>query len=100
MRKGLCVLEEVWKAERHCGSKTYSYYGLPEGWDTVFFPGCSLSGTRSDKVIRVFEELKKTISTLGIVLDCCAKPSHDLSRVEYFNAMFQEMKEYLIDHGV
>jgi Fe-S oxidoreductase len=86
--------------ERRGTSRRYSYYGLPEGCDTVFFPGCTLSGTRSEKVIQVYQKLRDRIPSLGIVLDCCMKPSHDLGREEHFNAMFEEMKEYLVEHGV
>lgn len=44
--------------------------------------------------------MKRKIPSLGIVLDCCTKPSHDLGRDRYFKGMFQEMKEYLINNGV
>ncbi len=86
--------------ERRGTSKHYSYYALPEDCDTVFFPGCTLPGTRPDKVMRLFEHLEKNIPTLGIVLDCCIKPSHDLGRDKHFQAMFQEMRTFLLEHGV
>jgi uncharacterized membrane protein YdjX (TVP38/TMEM64 family)/Fe-S oxidoreductase len=86
--------------EKRGTSEFFSYYALPEGCDTIFFPGCTLSGTRPDKVIKVYEHLKKTISSLGIVFDCCTKPSHDLGDEELFNAIFTEMRDYLRIHGV
>jgi uncharacterized membrane protein YdjX (TVP38/TMEM64 family)/Fe-S oxidoreductase len=86
--------------ERRGYSRKYSYYGLPEGCDTILFPGCTLSGTRSNKVILVYQKLKEKIPALGIVLDCCTKPSHDLGQQEHFKAMFGEMREYLLSHGV
>jgi uncharacterized membrane protein YdjX (TVP38/TMEM64 family)/Fe-S oxidoreductase len=86
--------------EKRGTSEFFSYYALPEGCDTIFFPGCTLSGTRPDKVIKVYEHLKKTIPTLGIVFDCCTKPSHDLGDEELFNAIFTEMRDYLCIHGV
>jgi len=86
--------------ERRGTSHTYSYYGLPEGCDTVFFPGCTLSGTRSERVILAYQRLKEKISSLGIVLDCCMKPSHDLGQHDHFTAMFGEMRDYLLRHGV
>ena len=33
-------------------------------------------------------------------MDCCTKPSHDLGREDYFQAMFGEMKSYLVDKGI
>ncbi|NWF97879.1 MAG: VTT domain-containing protein [Nitrospirae bacterium] len=86
--------------EKRGTSKKYSFYFLPTGCDTIFFPGCTLSGTRPDKVQKLYEHIKKTIPSIGIVLDCCTKPSHDLGRDEYFQKMFQEMKEYLMINGV
>ena len=86
--------------EKRGTSKKYTFYSIPEGCDAIFFPGCTLPGTRPDKVLKLFEHMKRTIPSLGIVLDCCTKPSHDLGRENHFHAMFQEMKDYLVEHGV
>lgn len=86
--------------ERRGSSRRYTWYGLPEGCDTVFFPGCTLPGTRPERVRALYEHLKKSTPTLGMVLDCCTKPSHDLGRERFFQAMFGEMRTYLLDHGV
>lgn len=86
--------------ERKGTSKLFSWYALPRGCDTIFFPGCTLSGTRSQKVIEAFLHLSTVIPSIGIVLDCCTKPSHDLGRQEHFTAMFEEMRDYLAGHGV
>jgi uncharacterized membrane protein YdjX (TVP38/TMEM64 family) len=86
--------------EKRGTSRRYSYYALPEGCNTVFFPGCTLSGTRPDKVKQLFKYLSNSIPSLGIVLDCCTKPSHDLGRDEYFKAVFNEMREYLVSKGI
>ena len=81
-------------------SKRYSFYGFPEACDTVFFPGCALVGSRSQRVMQLYDHLQKNVPTLGIVLDCCTKPSHDLGRTDFFYAMFNEMQDYLVDHGI
>ncbi|MCK9227746.1 MAG: VTT domain-containing protein [Syntrophorhabdaceae bacterium] len=86
--------------ERKGTSKLFSWYALPRGCDTIFFPGCTLSGTRSQKVIETFLHLRTAMPSVGIVLDCCTKPSHDLGRQEHFSAMFEEMRDYLTGHGV
>lgn len=86
--------------EKRGTSQKYTYYSLPRGCDTVFFPGCSLPGTRPDKVRKIFEHMKKTVPTLGIVLDCCTKPSHDLGRDGFFHAFFDEMRDFLVTNGV
>lgn len=81
-------------------SRRYTYYAIPGGCDTVFFPGCALTGSRPDKTFRLFELMRKSIPALGIVLDCCMKISHDLGRQDHFTAMFQEMKTFLVENGI
>ena len=92
--KGIMAYEQRGISER------YSWYSLPEGCDTVLFPGCTFAGTRMDTTIALYEHLKQTLPNLGIVLDCCCKPSHDLGRDAFFQAMFGELRDYLTDHGV
>lgn len=86
--------------EKRGTSKRYSYYALPKGCDTVFFPGCALSGTRPDKVIKLYDHLKQSMPSLGIVLDCCTQPSHDLGRETHFNTVFGAMRDFLSKNGI
>lgn len=88
------------KYERTGNSKTYSWYALPDGCDTIFFPGCTLVGTRAATTGRVFDHLQQIIPAIGIVLDCCNKPSHDLGDARHFSAMFEELHTYLTEHGI
>ena len=81
-------------------SRRYSWYALPQGGDSIFFPGCTLSGTRPETTFKIYQYLKHTVSNIGIVLDCCTKPSHDLGRQEYFNAMLLEMTSWLKEQGI
>jgi Fe-S oxidoreductase len=50
--------------------------------------------------MQLFDHLQNFFPNLGIVLDCCTKPSHDLGRSAYFQAMFSEMQQYLIGQGI
>ncbi len=81
-------------------STRYSWYSLPNQCHTVFFPGCSFPGTRRDTTIHLYEYLKTKVPDMGIVLDCCGKPSHDLGRSDFFADMFNEMKNWLLGHGI
>jgi len=81
-------------------SKTFSLYAIPEGCDTIFFPGCNLPGSRPERVIQVIEHLQGSIPRLGVVLDCCAKPSHDLGDQARFEAHFFRLREFLLEKGV
>lgn len=86
--------------ERLGTSRRFSLYRLPQGCTAVFFPGCSLSGTRPDGVNKVFAELRKNDTSVGIVFDCCMKPSHLLGRERHAHAMFSEMNDWLLQQGV
>lgn len=81
-------------------SGPFTFYGLPEQCEVVFFPGCALPGTRPHLVSRVYQELRGKIPNLGIVLDCCLKPSHDLGRADHFRDSFHELTSYLLHNGV
>jgi Fe-S oxidoreductase len=86
--------------EARGSSALFSWYGLPRGCDTVFFPGCNLPGTRPEVTLQMFRHLQKIVPALGIVLDCCTKPSYDLGRQAYFESMFGEMAAYLTGQGI
>ena len=82
------------------GSKLFSWYGLPDRCDTVFFPGCSFFGTRPAVTREVYQQLSRLVPSLGIVLACCAKPSHDLGCKDHFQSIFNELLRRLKARGV
>lgn len=71
-------------------SKLFTLYLLPPGCDTVFFPGCALPGIRFRETLALYRTLKSSIPSLGIVLDCCNKPSHDLGNQQHFDREFKK----------
>ncbi|VFQ42845.1 alpha-helical ferredoxin [Desulfoluna butyratoxydans] len=81
-------------------SRRFTWAHLPEGCDTIFFPGCGLSGTRSHKTFRVWQYIREQVPQAGLVLDCCTKPSHDLGRQGAFENAFGELHRWLLDRGV
>jgi Fe-S oxidoreductase len=86
--------------ERRGVSKMYTWYGLPEGCDTIFFPGCTLPGTRPGLTMALIEHLRKTMPSIGVVLDCCTNISHDLGRLEFFQTQFQKMQRIFAECGI
>lgn len=101
--RGLSNLPEhrgLRKYERTGNSKSYTWYAFPENCDTIFFPGCTLVGTRADTTTKVFDQLQKIIPDIGIILDCCNKPSHDLGDHVHFLYMFEEMHNFLNEHNI
>lgn len=86
--------------EKRGVSPLFSYYALPNNCDTIFFPGCSLPGTRPEQVKHIFSKLQTIIPNIGIVLDCCTKPSHDLGDHERFLKYFSELLDFLLKNGI
>lgn len=81
-------------------SPAYSFEALPASCDTVFFPGCTLPGTRPETTLKLLDMLGQTVESLGMVLHCCAKPSHDLGMQEHFEAAFMPLRDRLLSAGV
>ena len=70
--KGIAPLPEhkmLLDYEKRGISRKYSYYALPDGCDTIFFPGCGLPGTRPKRTLQVYHHLRESIPNLGIVLE-------------------------------
>jgi Fe-S oxidoreductase len=86
--------------ERLGMSGLFSWFSLPKGCTTVFFPGCALPGTRPTVTLRMFQHLQGLIPSLGMALTCCTKPSHDLGRIDFFQSHFQIILDRLNHHGV
>ncbi|GAB6058542.1 (Fe-S)-binding protein [Desulfonatronum parangueonense] len=66
----------------------------------VFFPGCTLPGTRPKITWKFFEALRTLHPDMAMVLDCCHKPSHDLGRQTFFIERFQSIRDRLLSLGV
>lgn len=81
-------------------SPRYSWYGFPRECNAVFFPGCTLAGTRPGQTLALFRHLQQDIPSLGIALDCCIKPSHDLGRASFFDAAFGALKKHFLASGI
>ncbi|MFZ3046079.1 MAG: (Fe-S)-binding protein [Desulfatirhabdiaceae bacterium] len=86
--------------EKRGFSRRYTWYAIPAHCDTIIFPGCTLPGTRPEMVKQLYSQLKEIVPNLGLVLDCCTNPSHDLGREHFFQAMFGELKTFLVDNGI
>ena len=81
-------------------SSLFTLYRIPPECETVFWPGCALPGARPGRVLDLYSTLGKQISALGLVLDCCFKPSHDLGQEEVFEREFAPRLEKLKGLGV
>lgn len=81
-------------------SAVFSAQALPPGCETIFFPGCTLPGARPALTWQLYQQLRRTIPTLGLVLNCCAKPGHDLGQTAAFHRHFDQMRDQLTGQGI
>ncbi|BHH85020.1 hypothetical protein LA52FAK_33090 [Desulforhopalus sp. 52FAK] len=92
--KTLCAYENRGR------SKLFSTHLFSDNCTTIFFPGCTLAGTRSKVTNSTYQFLSTIIPDLGIVLDCCTKPSHDMGRDPYFHESFSKLISIFKKHGI
>lgn len=86
--------------EKLGGALPFRRYALPPGCTTVFFPGCSLPGSRPYAVLSLLAALRRDDPAVGLVLDCCGKISHDLGYDESFARIFESLRRRLQGSGV
>jgi Fe-S oxidoreductase len=74
-------------------SKAFTWLGIPPGCDTILFPGCAFAGTRSARLMELYQWLRQSLPGLGLVLACCGKPSHDLGLAFGFIALLKKLRQ-------
>jgi uncharacterized membrane protein YdjX (TVP38/TMEM64 family)/Fe-S oxidoreductase len=76
----------------------FSYYSSS---DTVFWPGCSLTGTNPDIVKKTINILSKHLNkNVGLVLDCCFDPLHQIGDKDKTKKASERIKERLKKHKI
>jgi len=67
--------------------------------DTLFFPGCNMS-TFAPKLTRtIFSQLKHYNTSVGILVECCQTPIHDLGLQERFEKAMEKLKGRVAEKG-
>lgn len=80
-----------YRYEQLSRSVLFRRYHLPGQANTVFFPGCSFPGGHPDSVRGVYALLKQIDPSIGLVLDCCSKITHDLGNSSRFDQQFAQL---------
>lgn len=57
----------------------------------IFFPGCSLSSSSNDIVLKTYDYLKSNIKDLALVFDCCGKPTLSMGDIDKFNKHYSKL---------
>jgi len=86
--------------ERFGSSVLFRCFQLPTDGTSVFFPGCALPGMRPEPTLHLYQLLRRIDPGMGIMLDCCNKPSHDLGRQKFFQDRFRDRATKLAARGV
>lgn len=73
---------------------------IPPECTSVFFPGCSLPGIRPQAVHGLYRLLQQQEPSIGLVLDCCGKISHDLGLADRFQQIFKGLIDRLQSRGI
>ena len=73
---------------------------IPEKCSTIFFPGCSLCTSRPTTTLKTYSYLKNIDPSIGIVLNCCARPSHDMGLKELFSRRFKKLIQRLANNNI
>ena len=55
----------------------------------IFFPGCSLPAYSPGLVLKTYLYLQQKMPGIGIVLNCCGKPSRDIGDEDRFREIFE-----------
>ncbi|MFW9604900.1 MAG: heterodisulfide reductase-related iron-sulfur binding cluster [Trichlorobacter sp.] len=80
-----------YRYEQLSRSILFRRYQLPPQSNTVFFPGCSFPGGHPESVRGVYALLQQIDPTIGLVLDCCNKITHDLGNSAAFDQQFAQL---------
>lgn len=86
--------------EKLGGALPFRRHALPRDCTTVFFPGCSLPGSRPQAVLSLLAALRRNDPAVGLVLDCCGKISHDLGYGASFERISESLRRRLHGSGV
>lgn len=86
--------------QRRGSSSLFSLHQIPDNCTTVFFPGCTLTATKSQTTEKVYNFLRSKHAEMGLVLDCCHKPSHDIGKNEHFDDKLYNLTSQLKDRGI
>ena len=73
---------------------------IPQGCETAFFPGCTLPALFPTATINAYSSLKYKDKKLGLILDCCSKPSKMLGLKELHGKAIAELADRITKHGI
>ena len=95
------ISKSVCAARRYAGwgrSFPFTYYSSAE---TVFWPGCSLTGMSPEVVLKTQQLLAgKLGKKVGIALDCCFDPAYQIGDLDTVHDASQHIKRMLEQKGI
>lgn len=80
-------------------SKAFTLKSERKDLKTVFLPGCSLSAYNPKLVINSYSYLQKMLPDVGIILQCCGKPTESMGEIDSFNEKYKILEKLIDDSG-
>ncbi|AOY77832.1 (Fe-S)-binding protein [Clostridium formicaceticum] len=59
----------------------------------VFFPGCSLTAYSPKLVMRTYNYLRKKVPNVGIMVNCCGKPTYSMGDMNTFKKYYSTVQK-------
>lgn len=73
---------------------------LPKNCKTAFFPGCTLPALFPAATRSVYSALKKKAPSLGLILNCCTKPSKMLGLYDSHTETISKLSQFIESRGI
>lgn len=73
---------------------------IPQGCTTAFFPGCTFPALFPEALKNTYSTLKKNIPDIGLVLNCCSKPSKMLGLKAKHNDLISQTVREIESKGI
>ncbi len=73
---------------------------LPVGCKTAFFPGCTLPALFPAATHAVYSALKQSVPSLGLILNCCSKPSKMLGLYDPHAEAISKLSQFIEANGI
>ncbi|MBI9112044.1 MAG: (Fe-S)-binding protein [Maridesulfovibrio ferrireducens] len=97
---GLDSYSPLLSYERIGGKFPFKDNLLPDGCKTAFFPGCTLPALFPEATRAAYSALKQRDPSLGLILNCCSKPSKMLGLSDFHAETISELSKFIESQGI
>lgn len=81
-------------------SSIFSRSFIDKSTRKVFLPGCSISAYDADLVLKTYDYLNSNIKDLGLIFECCSKPTLSLGDKDKFNQYYYRLEKLFKENNI